>query len=87
MSFHVPENQTVSFTVYCQTIANKGFDTRKHGEHISKAFDRGEPLWMVTEELKLIEYYAPKPTRTPLQIAALCEKIIAERAELRKEKP
>ena len=55
MSFHVPENQTVCFAVYNQHLDHAGLDTRKHAKRISRAFDYGEPLWMVEYELRMID--------------------------------
>lgn len=37
-------------------------------ERISAAFDMGEPVWMITDELRL-RISAPKPTKTPLEMA------------------
>lgn len=39
-----------------------------HCARISAAFDMGEPVWMIAEEIKL-RTSAPKPTKTPRQLA------------------
>ena len=59
MSYRVPENQTVSFSVYCQALAQKGLDTRKHANRIERAFDMGEPLWMIESELRMVDETEP----------------------------
>jgi hypothetical protein len=62
MSFHVPPNQTVSFSVYLQTVSRE-FDhqfIREQLGRIGRAFDAGEPIWMIVEELKLRHRYWKK---------------------------
>jgi len=58
MSFHVPANQTVSFSVYNQAIAH---DTglpheflKANAHRIHRAFDHGEPIWMIVVELNMV---------------------------------
>jgi hypothetical protein len=65
MSFHVPPNQTVSFSVYLQTVSRE-FDhqfIREQLGRIGRAFDAGEPIWMIVEELKLRHRYWEKKLR------------------------
>jgi hypothetical protein len=58
MAFHVPENQSVSWTVYLQSVASEVRATHDfitlHMSKISRAFDHGEPIWMIVAELNLI---------------------------------
>jgi hypothetical protein len=65
MSFHVPANQSVCWSVYKAAIAEQ---TRLPNDflqaqmpRINKAFDRGEPIWMICDELKIV--YQTRPAR------------------------
>lgn len=74
-AFYVPSNQSVSFTIYWQSICNEsGLSNdflRAKMSRIHQAFEMGEPIWMITLELQvsydLIKNY--KPQKTPLQLA------------------
>lgn len=71
----VPANQTVSFGIYSQTIQNAcpfPHDFfRANAARIQRAYDHGEPLWMIIDELKLVHSMRrPAPTKTPRQLAA-----------------
>lgn len=72
--FHVPANQPVSFTIYSQTVArdaalpNDFLATQS--TRIQSAFDMGEPISMLVEEMKLrFQLRRPPATRTPRQFA------------------
>lgn len=72
--FAVPGNQAVSFTVYSQAIANETRLTHEflsaNARRIERAFDMGEPIWMVAAELRLVAETAPvRPTKTPRDLA------------------
>lgn len=72
MSFHVPANQTVSFSVYMQTVSRSFPHSfiKELMPRIEQAFDAGEPIWMIEEELKLRhEYWQIPKQKTPLQLA------------------
>jgi hypothetical protein len=75
MSFHVPENQTVCWTVYKQAVAQESgltgeFLAKEHAR-IARAFEYGEPVWSIVLELKLVDELSGmmKPEKTPLQLA------------------
>jgi hypothetical protein len=74
MTFAVPANQTVSYSVYRQAIANALPVTndflKAHTARIQQAFEMGEPLWMIVDELKLrAEMESVRRTKTPRQLA------------------
>jgi hypothetical protein len=72
MTFHVPANQTVSYSVYLQTVS-KGYPhefIKTREKRISQAFDAGEPIWMLEPELELyFEAWKQPKEKTPLQLA------------------
>lgn len=43
-------------------------ETDKFRQRIGVAFDMGEPVWMIADELRL-RLSAPKPTKTPREMA------------------
>jgi hypothetical protein len=72
MSFRVPANQTVCYSVYLQTVSRKfPHDFIKSREaRIGRAFDCGEPIWMIEAELDAyFEYWQIPKEKTPLQLA------------------
>ena len=76
MSFRVPNNQSVSWSVYFQAVCNESglnYDfIRSRTARIMQAFDCGEPIWAIVMELKMIYDITKdyRPTKTPLQLAA-----------------
>ena len=71
----VPANQTVSFTTYIQAVGNSaGVPAdflRSMDKRITAAFDMGETVQMIVDEMKLrYRMSAIRPTKTPLQLAA-----------------
>lgn len=74
-SFYVPENQTVSFSVYKQAVANESHLPHEFlklmDRRIEVAFDYGEPVWMIVAELQLRHTMNPRQRRekTPLELA------------------
>jgi hypothetical protein len=75
MTFYIPANQTVSFSVYSNAVA---IETRlsndflaSQAKRINRAFDNGEPVWMIADELRMVHQTAPtwKPTKTPRALA------------------
>lgn len=75
MTFHVPANQTVSWSIYKQNIAvETGLPNdflASQGKRIARAFEYGEPIWMIAAELKICHETLPtwKPGKTPRQLA------------------
>lgn len=75
MSFYVPANQTVCWSVYNQAIANESHLSheflKQQAKRIHRAFDHGEPIWMIVAELQMFWDALPtwKPEKTPLQLA------------------
>ena len=75
MCFHVPANQTVSYSVYSQAIGCESRLTHdflaKHGARITRAFNAGEPIWMIVAELKMVHETTLTwvPTKTPRALA------------------
>lgn len=69
----VPKNQSVSFTVYVQAInkhaAIPAQFVRDNIDRITKAFDIGEPIWMIADEMKLRYQMQHHHTKTPRQLA------------------
>jgi len=72
---NVPANQPVSFTIYMQAIhtgvkAPSEFVRSRLGR-IQRAYDIGEPVQFVIEEIQLLWDMRPIPkTKTPRQLAA-----------------
>ena len=71
---HIPNNQPISFTVYKQAIANAcifpNAFLQEHAARIEQAFDHGEPVQMIIDELKMRYRIRPvRSTKTPRQIA------------------
>jgi hypothetical protein len=61
MSFHVPANQTNSWNVFWQHVANDpllkdyaAVDYERFKATAQKRFDAGEPVWMVAAEMKML---------------------------------
>lgn len=75
MSFHVPANQTVSWSIYWPSVVREAEVTadeaQRFSTHIMKGFDAGEPIWMAALTLKqYVELNSNyKPEKTPLQLA------------------
>ncbi len=70
----VPANQSVSYTVYIQAVGNSaGIPVaflRANDARIMAAFDMGEPVWMISDEMKLRhEMQSVRPHKTPRQLA------------------
>ena len=61
----VPENQTVSYGVYVRSVADQSGllheFLQEHAARIERAYDMGEPIAMIVDEMKL--RYTMKPTR------------------------
>lgn len=58
MTFHVPENQTVSFSVYKQALAENGVSSkamRKFAEEVTAAFDGGMPPELAADVI--VDYF------------------------------
>jgi hypothetical protein len=76
MSFSVPTNQTTSRTVYGIAVAEAcrlPHDFMKTQiARIDRAFQYGEPIHMIVEELKMVFAIRPtwRPTKTPRALAA-----------------
>lgn len=76
MTFSVPKNQPVSRTVYgiaVQEACRLPHDFMKaNAARIDRAFDAGEPVWMIVDELKMVHATKPtwKPTKTPRALAS-----------------
>jgi hypothetical protein len=74
-SFHVPANQTVSYSVYLQAVSVECClpleFMRSKARRIEQAFDAGEPIWMICAELRMIHGVVGdyRPTKTALQLA------------------
>lgn len=70
-----PVNQTVSFSTYTAAIrtqvrAPETFIRQKMAR-IEQAFDMGEPIWMIVQELQMVrDMTPPARTKTPRQLAA-----------------
>lgn len=75
MSFTVPANQPVSFTVYFQAVCEESrIDhdfIKSRLNRIQRAFEMGEPIAMLVEELKMIKSLntGRVVNKTPLQLA------------------
>ncbi len=76
--FHVPANQTVSWSVYRQAVSIESClpddFIRSRLNRIERAFDAGEPIWMIVAELQMVHGIVAHPsyrpaTKTPLQLA------------------
>jgi hypothetical protein len=72
----VPENQTVSFSTYVSAISCACIEipwefVAKHADRICRAFEIGEPIPMMVEEIKMRFEERPRGTftKTPLQLA------------------
>lgn len=76
MTFSVPSNQTVSRTVYGHAVANSALlpneFMRAHAARIDRAFNAGEPVWMIADELKMVHSLGGTRQRhkTPRELAA-----------------
>lgn len=78
MSF-IPNNQTVSFTVYVQAITNAlpvphDF-LEANSARIQKMFEMGEPIWMAVEELKVRWEHRVRTPKTPRALALRVVKV------------
>jgi hypothetical protein len=75
MTLTVPVNQSVSWTVYLQAVGNESrlphSFIQEQMKRIERAFDHGEPIHMIVEELKMVFAIRPmwSPTKTPRQLA------------------
>lgn len=74
MSFYIPDNQPVSWTIYNQAISVESklphdfLASQK--KRIHRAFDHGEPIWMIVDELQMVFKIKPeRREKTPLQLA------------------
>ena len=70
----IPPNQTVSYGVYVRSVEDAcrlpHEFLKEHAKRIEQAFDYGEPIAMIVEEMKL--RYSLRPVKrhpTPLQCA------------------
>lgn len=72
MSFQVPTNQTVCFSVYKNTVC-QSFDhsfVKEITPRLMRAFDMGEPIWMIQAEMNhRYECWKQPKEKTPLQLA------------------
>jgi hypothetical protein len=73
MSGQVPSNQSVSWTPFFQAVCNgcglpHDFVSR-HIDRIERAFDMGETIEMVVEEMRMRFEERPRARVTPLQMA------------------
>lgn len=70
---HVPANQPISFSVYMQALHNTvrapADFIRSKIARIGRAFDMGEPVSFMTEELQFLYDHRPITTKTPRQLA------------------
>lgn len=84
---HVPANQTNSWSAFWQHVVNApclremGYtpaDCERFRGQAMRCFDRGEPVWMVALELKVLidnhgtldrPSYASRKEKSPLQLA------------------
>lgn len=70
----IPANQTCSWMVYNMAIANAcnlshAFVASQRAR-IARAYDNGEPVWMIVDELKLVHSIKPaRREKTPLELA------------------
>ena len=69
----IAENQTVSRCVYGMSIRNtlsvaEDFILSMQGR-IDRAYDMGEPIAMICDELQLRYAHRPRMEKTPLQMA------------------
>lgn len=105
-AMRIAENQTVSFAVYMQAIYNSvncpAEFIRQHVDRIGRAYDMGEPIKLICNEMQLRYDHRPQRTKTPRQLAkrvvkvgpaaaidAICDdlaEIEAERAEERADR-
>lgn len=75
MSFAVPENQTVSWSVYWPSVVHEADvaveDACRFMKQMLRAFDHGEPIWSAALELAMLvdanRYY--RKEKSPLQLA------------------
>lgn len=81
MTFAVPNNQPVSLTIYRNAVAEAcrlphDFIASK-ASRIERAFDMGEPVHMIVDELKLLYTLRPlhKPMKSPRALAVRVMKI------------
>lgn len=72
----VPENQTVSFSTYVSAVSLECIEVpwefmRKYADRICRAFEMGEPISMMAEEINLRWELTGKykPHKTPRQLA------------------
>lgn len=52
----------------CEEVGCTVAALEQHARRLGAAFDMGEPVWMVAEEMKL-RLSAPAPAKTPRQLA------------------
>ena len=75
MTFQVPVNQSVSWSIFWPSVVNEAEVTIDEAERfkmqIMKGFDMGEPIWMAALTLKqYVELNRDyKPEKTPLELA------------------
>lgn len=75
MSFAVPANQTVSWSIYWPSVIREADvtveDAARYSDKIMKGFDVGEPIWMAALTLKqYVELNAGyKREKSPIELA------------------
>lgn len=66
-------NQTISPAVYdvaVQEYTSLPFDfLAAHGERIARAYDMGEPVWMIGDELRVRYDHRPQVSKSALELA------------------
>lgn len=73
MAFTVPENQSVSWTVYFNTVSSQFPHSfvKKRMARIYRAFEMGESTDMITSELRMVYgIVGPERSKTPRQLAS-----------------
>lgn len=81
MSFHVPENQAVSWCIYWPSIIREAGVTNDeadpHSAWMMRCYDRGEPIWVAALELKTLVdcNRGYRKEKTPLQLARRVVKV------------
>jgi hypothetical protein len=65
-------NETTTFIFYKSNVAELSGvcveDLERFHDRLAVAYDMGEPVWMVADEMKL-RVNAPRPRKTPRQLA------------------
>jgi hypothetical protein len=69
----IPANQTVSFTTYFQAVSNAVPASHEflqsHMKRIEQAFNYGEPISMLAEEIAMRWNIRAKKAKTPRELA------------------